>query len=303
MKHLKIILLAALTAACSGDDEDGSPSAKMGVLDTMSGLRLTRAGGNTYVYGDDGRLLKAGDLLLSYNPNTIISGDGNTKYTVSYNSSGYISAATESSTTQSQYAFSNSDVSYSFSYDGSGRLTTIEDNHKYSVEGRSPRDITYDEVGTTKYTLTWNNSLLQRITVVTEDNVTEYLYDTHEIDPRHSGPQKYVTEYHFFYDDKAMTNYVNKYFQYADFWEDVCYVLTPLAYVGLFGKGPACLPSKIEVRSGESSSTYSSKYTYRYTFNSEGAIATDKSSIYSYDHIAVETNDNTGGFPPGVFNH
>ena len=101
-----------------------------------------------------------------------------------------------------------------------------------------------------------------------------------------------VNTYSFSYDNEAMTNYENKYLQYA--YGFTAYYFTKfyvcLFCVGLLGNGPAYLPSSSEHVEN------SCPHHYRYVFNSYGAISKDyEEASYSYDHVEG-SSDGTSPF-------
>ena len=301
-----MIMLDGLSlSSCSGDDDDdgGSGSKSVGVLDENTGLRITSAGGYNYVYQDDGRLLyilsgSSCRYEFSYNPNKIAHVDDGDyeeaeNYTISYNGSGYVSSASSSEKWDEgdEYVETTSDAS--FSYDGNGHLTRISGKYK---ETEYENGKTYTESGTVTYTLTWSNSLLQKV-VCSEEGRDE-----------NGRPFKYVETYTLSYNNDAMANNTNKYLQYACFVDPIFSdLMERICYVGLLGNGPAFLPSGLEYEekeeyyneSGEKKNyEYSGSHTYRYGFNSDGAISYDyegsyRNSTYSYDYVEVSSGGNT----------
>lgn len=303
-----MIMLGGLSlSSCSDDDDDngGSGSKSVGVLDESSGLRITSAGDYNYVYQEDGRLLyilsgSSCRYEFSYSPNKIVHVDGGDyaeaeNYTVSYNGSGYVSSANFYGKWEVDdgrgWVEETGDLS--FSYDTNGHITKINGTYKETAEYEEGK--IYSESGTTTYTLTWSNNLLQKV-VCTDEGRDE------------DGPFKYVETYTLSYNNEAMANYANKYLQYACFadriFEDF---MEKLCYVGLLGNGPAFLPSSLEYEGkgeyyneyGEKKSyEYSDSYTYRYGFNSDGAISYDYSgsskTSYSYDNV----ESSSGGSSP-----
>lgn len=302
---LGMVVLGGLSlSSCSDDDDDngGSGSKSVGVLDESTGLRVTSAGGYSYVYQEDGRLLyilsgSSCRYEFSYSPNKIVHVDDGDyeeaeNYTVSYNGSGYVSSASSNGRWEDNdgdWEEESSDVS--FSYDGSGHLTRVSGTYK-ETEYSYKEGKTDSENGTETYILTWSNNLLQKV-VCTDEGRDE------------DGPFKYVETYTLSYNNDAMANNANKYLQYACFADPIFPgFMERLCYVGLLGNGPAFLPSGLEYEkkeeyyneNGEKKNyEYSGSYTYRYGFNSDGAISYDyegsyRNATYSYDYV-----ESTGG--------
>lgn len=298
---IMVTMLGVGFVACSDDDDDdgGRGSNSVGVLDKSSGLRITSAGGYNYVYNDNGQLL----YILSGNscryefstPNKAIHIDDGDydeaeTYTIGYNGSGYVSKVSSKSRWEdADYdEWEEETEEGSLSYDGSGHLTKMIGTYKET--GYEDGD-KYSESGTTTYNLIWSNNLLQKVEFKDEGR-NEY------------GSYKDVETFILSYDNDAMTNYTNRYLQYAYFIDEfLTEGMERFCYVGLLGKGPAFLPSKIDYEEKEEyydesgkkrSYDYSGSYNYRYGFNSDGSISYDyrgsNRHTYSYDH--VETGGN-----------
>lgn len=300
-----MIMLGSLSlSSCSDDDDDngGSGSNSVGVLDESTGLRITSAGGYNYVYQEDGRLMyilsgSSCRYEFSYSPNKIVHvDDGDYEeaeyFTVSYNGSGYVSSASSSEKWDDEDEHGEATSDASLSYDGNGHLTKVSGTYK---ETEYENGKSYSENGTTNYILTWNNNLLQKV-VCTDEGRDE------------DGPFKYVETYTLTYNNDAMSNNANKYLQYACFIDPIFSgFMERLYYVGLLGNGPAFLPSGLEYEEigeyydedGEKKSyEYSGSYTYRYGFNSDGAISYDyvgnyRNATYSYDHVESKSGGGT----------
>lgn len=291
-------------SSCSDDDDDngGSGSKSVGVLDENTGLRVTSAGGYNYVYQEDGRLLyilsgSSCRYEFSYSPNKIAHVDDGDyeeaeNITVSYNGSGYVSSASSSEKWEDEDEYGEETSNASFSYDSNGHLTKISGTYK---ETEYENGKSYSESGTTTYTFTWSNNLLQKVVATDEGRYED-------------RPFKEVETYTLSYNNDAMANNANKYLQYACFVDPIFYgFMERLCYVGLLGNGPAFLPSGLECEEQweyydedgkKQTDEYSYSYTYRYGFNSDGAISYDykgsyRNATYSYDHVESSSGGST----------
>lgn len=280
---LTLLLLGNVSmgfVACGGDDDEGgSGSSEIGILDKKLGLRLTsvRAAYNgrtydniRYYYTDKNKLdyldWDGYKLDFSYNPNVIYDkNDDEEDITIDvvYSSEGYIKK-------MNLKAAGGAIGTASYTYDSKGHLTKVSSSVKAYAEN-------YNE----NITLTWKNDLLTRIVWI--DTIDE------ETDT-------YTTNFNYDGD----TSVENKYFQFAPGLMQFAGLgdgeyEEAFAYVGLLGKGPKQLPSSMT----EDDRTYN----FRYTLNDNGSLysaydGSYKTYYYSYDYLNDQESTNAKSFMP-----
>ena len=282
--------------ACGGDDgnEGGSPggASGSGVIKTdNSSIRLSQVGRYRFYYDEKGRIERVtedndDEYLFGYNPNTVsgvVLGEGSLN--VSYNSSGYITKISGSYTYDEHDEAGTVSGTVNYSYDGSGHLVGVSgngtENGTYGGEKRNYK---------TNYssTLKWGNNLLNSSTsryseVVTKEKETK----NYEEEISHS----------FNYNESRREDYLNAYLQWTPGIGEVmdeC-ASEPLAYIGLFGKGPQYLPESCSYRGYDNDDDWESHSTlnYSYSFNADGTVsrAYDGHSYRQFSYSII--NDDT----------
>jgi len=298
--YLSVVLLGGLVVgSCSGDDDDdnggGKGSSSAGVIDSRQGILLKSVDNFRFFYTDNGRL----DYFTEDNrdryemgSNTInfVNEDGEEEeIELKYNGSGFLTTIKDS------YSFTEERLTVNFSgkatlsYDGSGHLTKISlsSTEKGVEDGKS-----YTETSTNNISFSWRSNLLTSVESLWKEVEDENVYTGSEW-------------YHYEYNDAALENNVNKYCQYApsivrwgeDLWR-------ALAYVGMLGVGPNCLPSGCEYgyedyEDGKLDEEYKNTESYRYQFNSDGTLSVcyrgSRSYNFSYYYMNADARATRSG--------
>ena len=261
-------MLAPVFTSCGSDDDDepfGRPDVPSitepgGISGNETYVRLTSLGGLPIYYDNQGRVEGVGNYLdIDYSRGKILMEDQ--EMNIKFNGKGYIkeiSGAWDYEDDGDRYKGSGK---MEFNYNGGGNLiesTEIE---------YEDRDKTYYEEGVT-YKCTWQGGNLVRVNgegYEKEDGETE----------------RYNESFIYRYGDRQ-----NKFFQMpfsvTEYLLDAD-ELSVLAAAGLFGYGPANLPSG-GVESDDEG--YESSFSVRFTLNKNGSIAReifDNSSV-SWDY-------------------
>ena len=238
--------------------------------------------GYTYKYDTNGKLTG----IYEDNEKSVLTGPGltfvdagkdsndewNETSAFALNSSGYVSGASYSySEKEDDGEWEQGTGSASFSYDGAGQLTDVV----YSFKGSYFDDgATYAFSYNGKYSLTWENSKLMSI----KEDWSET--DTGDDDGTETGTTLISFEY------GSQANPARQWLWtmsgIMDAIED--FYGESLAPLGLFGRGPAYLPTQY-ARSSSSSSGNSYNYPLSYTTNDNGLINSDNGYTYTYDTV------------------
>lgn len=240
-------LLCAATISCGGDDEEDNSGNKQENNDnkqeTTTNKLLTSAGDDVSLsYTSTGTIKVAFDnettYLYSYNPEKITTSDGSFSITdIKRNSSGAITSMKMASSNGSTYKAS-------VSYDSDGHIT------KYVLGNY------------TEATFTWENEKLVKI----------------EAKGTYSSRTETDTAV-FEYNNDQYKN-TTKQYTFSQF-ECIVPDVSWLYLTGSFGRGGSYLPTKVTYTeditySDGQTSTESKEFTYSYTLNSDGTVATEK---------------------------
>lgn len=265
-------MLAPVFTSCGSDDDDepfGRPDVPSitepgGTSGNETYVRLTSLGGLPIYYDNKGRVEGVGNYLdIDYSRGKILIEDQ--EMNIKFNGKGYIkeiSGAWDYMDEGDRYKGSGK---MEFDYNGDGNLVKYKmDSTEIEYEDREK---TYYEEGVT-YTCKWQHGNLVRVdgeVYEKEDGETERYYE--------SFIYRYGDRQNKFF---QMPLSVTEYLLDAD-------ELSVLAAAGLFGYGPANLPSG-GVESDDDG--YESSFSVRFTLNNNGSIAReifDNSSV-SWDY-------------------
>lgn len=268
-----LMLSASLSfMGCSSDDEeDGAPKTDNYYITTNDGERLllTRVGNYSFEYDSKGLLSSCnvyGDKYdISFAQNKITSDYGYTA-TFKLNGSGYISSIT--------FLYEGDDTNTgttNFAYDGSGRLVSVSGN--YSDDG---------DKGSFTCKLTYNNGKLVK---------TVYEGESVEDGERFTEKETSVVNY----DNNAMVNILGQCSKnMVEIALDVDEIGNALFLTGYLGKPSSYFPTSVDCEYSDSEGyNESDTESYRYTFNSNGTLATEDGMSYSYSNMPTVGDDKT----------
>ncbi|MDE6007477.1 MAG: DUF4595 domain-containing protein [Muribaculaceae bacterium] len=278
------VTMLALTPAissCSSDDASVTPEGPSSATSTdIDGTRVTKVGNVEISYDDKGRpyLFKQSgssrnEVEIDYNEGEINFYENNKlsqTVGVSFNGSGFISRLTLS------YDLEYSDYSESasgdmkFSYDGDGHLTKVK-------EQASGKVTDYEEDETYNYTYDHTSNLTW-----TKGNLVEI--ESEEIER--------VNGYEVESDENVTTfDYSRDLNQFKQFPMSLCYDhmdnLDLFFVVGLFGNGPADLPSYLEHKED---GRIKHSYNISFNLNNNGSFSTERmgnSRTWTYDYSRI----------------
>lgn len=167
----------------------------------------------------------------------------------------------------------------SLSYDGSGHLTKIASSYSGNS---SDSEGSWSESGNATYSLSWTSNRLASFKGVSKYKDEDGTYST-----------SFSIIYSY---NNATENPLHQWAPSLAYYlaeEDEGSLEELLAYAGLFGTGPAELPSAMTYEStDEDGKTYEGSDSFAYTFNANGSLATarvqNNTVRFSYDYL---TND------------
>lgn len=282
MKKLKFSWLAvamlALTPAissCSSDDNGVTPDGPSSATSTdIDGTRVTRVGNVSIKYDKKDRpyLFTQGnnEIEIDYEEGEINYYDYDellTTLDVTFNGSGFISTISTSYEIDERDYYEKGSSDMTFSYDGDGHITKMK-------EVASGKATDYDEDESYSFgventiDLTWKKGNLVQI-------------DSKDIDFE-SGKEVDSWE------SRSKIEYGREENEYLQFPMSLCYVdmngLNVFFLVGLFGNGPADLPSSLE----NNGSGYHD-YDITFQLNRNGSISEERmnSTTWSYTYSDI----------------
>lgn len=255
-------------ASCNNDDDENldgeTGDVAIAGFETNNGqkVRVVKAGSATYSYNGDGALEyidRDGEIFnATYNPFTltgILSMEGDAKAVYSgfkTSNMGYVTGLNvEYSYKGTNYEEYNSGT-INIAYNKNGNITkqvikydkyVIEEGHKYNASINSTLNCT------------WNNGNLMSINFSSDKDE----YKTWKVE--------------YTYDSNALTNITRQYV--PAFMNKVTSLLTEMFYIGMFGKGPAMLPTGYTISyvyNDEDGKEHTEHGTCSYTLNSDGTV-------------------------------
>lgn len=255
-------------ASCSNDDDEkqngGTGNVAIAGIETSNGqkVRVVRAGSTTYSYNSDGALKyfdRNGEIFnATYNPFTltgILNMDGDAKVVYNgfkTNSMGYVTGMNvEYSYKDEDYEEYNTGKT-SFEYNADGNITkqvikydgyVVEEGHKYNASLTSTANCT------------WSNGNLMSISLSSDRGD----YKTWKVV--------------YTYGSNAIANATRQYV--SAFMDEVDPLLTDMFYIGMFGKGPAMLPTGYTISyvyNDDDGKEHTEHGTCSYTLNSDGTV-------------------------------
>ena len=270
--------------SCSDDDEGGVPS---GPSITFGDSFLTGVGRHEFSYDEEGRCYRAYEpsnddlIIIDYENGLILSGDIGEEMKISFNGKGYITGMSASWDYEEDGEKYSGSGKMTFSYDGNGHLTeeNINSKERYSYKGETS---SYSMTSKTAYR--WENGDLVSGSMrheETEDGDDNWAADEFTI--RYDETLDNIHKQFPFTFYRVMDNYHDSYIHI-------------LGMVGMFGIGPAHLPSSYHKEFNEEGQTWdeTSGGSVVYTINSDGYIAGERinGAFYGYDYESFGSASN-----------
>lgn len=288
-----LAIVSTSLVSCGGDDEGGSAngSDSAGIIKTSDGDKklLTSVGDVSFEYDENNKLIGVSngyeEYEISYSPFTITCASSSGYYSeksvisnISVNGRGAITSLKEVDTYEDDDLTEVTTTTISFSYDGAGHLTSFSGSST-EVDTEDGVKETYKASGSYKFT--WSNNKIVKITQETKE----------------SDGYRYVETTEFGYDEEFQ-NPCNQLSEssLAESVENVEW----LAYLGYLGIGGDYLPfssyREWEDIGDDSDESGSESLYYKYSFNSDGTLASESYSSranskywsttkYSYNYL------------------
>lgn len=226
-----------------------------------------------FTYDNEGRITEIKSnydefIKIDYSTNTFSNSDSESGK-ISFNSNGYISGYSGSWKEESDGWIETGEGTASFNYDSNGNLIS----HNITSNGTDTNlseNYTGKWSGSDKGNYTWNNGNLISASLQGQEN------EDGEI-------ESWGHDYTLSYGSQA-----NKYLQMPTTLANQMLFGHPmdlLATIGLFGKGPAFLPTKLfEVYKEDKEEIFTQEFQMSFDLNSNGSIDTEESNYYTYSY-------------------
>lgn len=284
---IAIIVSMTMAFVSCGDDDSGNANGgtPTSVLKDKDGnpVRLLSVGDGWYEYDQDGRIVRFGNSKYSYTvTGDTYSEDGSTmSFKFGMNSKGLITSLTmEYDAIDPIYERIKGSGTSSYSYDSNNQLTGI--THTYIADIYNGKGTATHEATLTN---TWKDGNLVNIALITKD-----------VEPDYNGTieQNWTISY------GSLTNTVRQFplqlgSDATSITEEAGFGL--LSLPGLFGVGPVNLPSGMTTETIEDSKERGQEarhwwsrhnYTFEFTQNSNGTLATEKIDSYTYAYYVYD---------------
>lgn len=269
------LFTAAAFTACSDDDDNGGGGGGAGAaLPKSDAMKYREVGGDRFSYDEQGRCTHYGYITVDYDEKTI--SDGDDVCHITFNSNGYITKLTENSDSRDDEDYERGDdydvekSEQTVSYNSNGNITKV--SVKGSVEGYEDGE-RYKESGTTTVNYTWKDG-----------NVVKVKYSEN-----YDG-ERYEEEYTFTYGDQ---DNVTKRYTYA--YERTEAFGDGYEMMGLLGKGPAKLPTKIvnEYHDSEDDDSGTDTWNISYRLDELGRVYSENidGNTYYYYYLSGSEGD------------
>lgn len=260
------VCLFTFTACSDSDNDDGGDIPSKGVA-LYNGKLITKVGGAWFKYDEKNRCSSFGEnrydnYTIDYTQGVIVTDDEEEKINVSFNSKCYITRYRWKSF--SEYYNEEEDLSLSFTYDGSGHLTSITGKSKYTDNNEDFEDI---ENATVK--LSWKNGNLVNITSTTEAKDND------------GGYEKEINEFTIKYGTEE-----NIWLQpvYSLLYEFLPEEVECLGHIGMFGVGPANFPVSIYVKTTNTNNESGKNKTTTTEDDTNVSVSTNTDGTINYEY-------------------
>lgn len=276
-----MLILTPAISSCSSDDSGVTPEGPSEATSSdIDGTRVTKVGGVSISYDEKGRpyLFKQSgssrnEVEIDYNEGEINFYENNRlsqTVGVTFNGSGFISKLTLSYDIEDEDYREKASGDMKFSYDGNGHLTKIKEDASGKVTDLE-EDESYNFSIESTTTLTWEKGNLMKIAYDESERMNGYEVES----------------------DESMTyfEYGREANEFEQFPMSLCYDnmdnLDIFFVVGLFGNGPADLPSYSEY---EEDGRTRHSYNISFSLNRNGSFDTERMGSYNtwnYDYSRI----------------